>query len=232
MPLWELSGRLKALSLRYEESQPESTYPYESPGADLDGDPGRTLADIEAHFQSPLDYETLYGDDEEARDAAHVAIGCRTVIAALRGGQLRRHQFHSEAAYGPQYLYRVRALLPYWLQIEDWGASQGPWPNAAKQLRPFLAHSWRHRDWLGTCSSSVSHANRRLTASNFQLMHVHFADPRAGASLWSAVKCYLPWLAEDTVLAQPVVDAWHVIVDRGEADKVKCCCERCGGPDW
>lgn len=41
------------------------------------------------------------------------------------------------------------------------------------------------------------------------------------------VERYLPWLARDGQLAREVAEAWNLVVDREEADVVKCPCERC-----
>lgn len=40
-------------------------------------------------------------------------------------------------------------------------------------------------------------------------------------------ECYLPWLVRDVQLAQQVLEAWNAIVERGEADKVRCPCKEC-----
>lgn len=42
------------------------------------------------------------------------------------------------------------------------------------------------------------------------------------------IELYLPWL-EEAELAQQVADAWNAVVDRGEADVVKCWCDLCPG---
>lgn len=231
MPLWELAGELRALSLDYRDSK-LNVFPYESK---VHGEPGTTLADIEAYSSSPSYYKTWNDDDEHVKDAVHVATGCRTLVAALQGGQLRRYQaIPSINSDAPQYPFRVRAFLPHWVHIEDWGSTDlgenlyRPIPPATT-LRQFLAYASPHKFWLGPSPSSVSDANGRLVPADFQLMQADLATPRAREYFRGTFAHYVPWLAEDTQLAQQVLDAWYSIVDLSEPDEFKCQCKECGG---
>lgn len=233
VPLWKLSGKLKTLSLEYPEAMPYF-FPHKFRAS---GEPGTTLGDIEARSLSLSDYKSWGSDEEayseEAIDGVHAAIGSRTIVAALRGGFLKRLQIISTLCERPYHLFRLRILLPYWVGVEDWGSTcsthglchSGVWP--VTKLRPFLAYTARRTDWLDPRSSSASYTNRRLTPSDFKLMQAYFAIPRNTSHFSKVIECYLPWLAEDTALAQEVLNVWHRVVDRGPADKVKCQCEEC-----
>lgn len=186
---------------------------------------------IEAHPQAPSDYMARYDDEDICKEAVHFTIACRAITMAARGGQLKR-------LYHPQrvadYHFRLRALLPHWVLIEDWGRIHSSfvvstsWSHAALLLRSFLSHASRRQDWLDPLSTSRLHIDRRLNLSDFGLLQAYFAPMgetdfhlRLNRLYEPVVKLYLPWLAQDGELAQQVLDVWHSVVDRGEADKVR-----------
>lgn len=46
----------------------------------------------------------------------------------------------------------------------------------------------------------------------------------------TAPELYFRWLRDDAQLAQQVADAWNELVQRGDADLVKCYCRKCFEP--
>lgn len=154
----------------------------------------------------------------------------RIIIAAAKGGQLRR----LEAGSAVQYPFAIRALLPRWVGIEGWGGSSSSleaWRAAAISLRMLLAHCSL---WLGTTSNSDEPRSDRLL--NQQDVHAlqrhleHQGTPNfvvAYREQRQPIERYLPWLTEDEKLAQQVADAWNEVVRRGEASKVQCPCVSC-----
>lgn len=170
---------------------------------------------------------------QQQREQFHFAIAYRVLVAAARGGQLRRLAGYQ---YG-EHPFAVPTLLPFWLQVEDWGNSEFTywtgewgWREAASYLRTLLAH-------MTLCQhTNSSHYHRRITSRDLQTYHVAFPTDRlptvkSRGMTYSPedhrIKRYLLWFREDTQLARRVADAWNAIVERGEAGKVKCFCLRC-----
>lgn len=180
----------------------------------------------------------------------------RTIIAAARGGRLRQLFLSPEVAMMHE-LFAVRSLLPLWIAIEDWGPwsehmhklSRPPMPavqakqyyQAARTLRVVLAHASL---WLPSASTGARYS-RRLTRDEVQSLRGYFVKLASGSlplaftlvtvdelkgevrSPLAVFDLYLPWLQRDAQLAQKVADAWTAVVDRKEADVVKCECEQC-----
>lgn len=165
-----------------------------------------------------------------AESRYNVAIACHMVIAATRGGQLKR----LDPTWIVKSPFAVRALMPYWLQVEEWAYTMGSWADAASLLRPFLVHASQRRDWLRASGSTVN-PDRHLTHEDLHAVQAYFENG-GGLARWPGLSLtshrpvfehYLPWLVQDADLAQQVLDVWNAIVERGEADKVRCPCEPC-----
>lgn len=178
-----------------------------------------TLEEFEKHW-----------DPQVARDRLHLAIACRTIATTARGGKLKRLSTHIEMQP-----HAARALLSYWVQIEDWGNDRsefGPWILAATQLRSLLSHASR---WLGRKSRSSFRLDRSLSRQAIQSLQSHFKDEgtltMSGErghffALTDTIERHVPWLT-DVELAQQVSDAWNTVVERGGADFVGCHCVKC-----
>lgn len=233
VPFWELAGKLKALSSQHEATWDDGINEsglFQVTSWDDEG----TLAIIEAPIEYMKFFRGTRDEDRMARDAVHIAMGCRTIVASARSGHLKR--------LSPgccDYQFRIRALLPYWVSIEDWGTSHDvnwAWTGAAVLLRQFLAHASLRRDWLDNTASAGSGINRSLAQEDFQALSSYFMDVERckewyegewyegkwyeGGPYKPVVTHYLPWLAEDAELAQRVADVWNAIAERGEADRV------------
>lgn len=118
-------------------------------------------------------------------------------------------------------------------------ATCGPWLEAAAQFRRALTHA---SNWLHAAAAPGTSRGRRLTQHDMQSLYAYFA--RAGQKFDTVtptlvgmrstashpVKRYFAWMKEDALLAKQVADAWGDIVQRGEADTVKCKCRECS-PD-
>lgn len=223
VPFWEISHRLKAL---------EADVKYLSLR-----DPHYLRLKEQAEMSSTNSAALMEAFKEQCPDDAdefHRLLACQTIIAAARGGQLRRLKPHCETPHP----FAIRALLPYWVSVEDWGvqatqAHTHEWIRAAVALRPLLAHASL---WLGTSPTSDMRSSRSLSAQDVQSLSSHFQEegrPIVHPSMWSnldstyTIKRYLPWLAEDSTLSLQVADAWNAIVDCGEADRISCRCIRC-----
>lgn len=175
---------------------------------------------------------------EAASRALHEAIADRTVVAALRGGNLRTLVLAS----GIVKPFAVRKLLPLLVGIESWGRDfAGPppqkyWWMAAVQLRCSLAHMSRRREAV------LSGLTDRLllTRHEIQGMHAHYQAggaperprPRhlelpSKLEKDSPENTYLRWLEQDAELAEKVADAWNAVVSRGKANVVECECQFC-----
>lgn len=109
---------------------------------------GRTIRLLEQ-------FSDQFGLQRLAQDRYHNSIACHAVVAAVRGGRLKRLC----PGFSVDLPFAVRALLPYWLQIEDWGlatyAGDRRWSAAASSLRPCLAHASRRQDWLAPTSNPM-----------------------------------------------------------------------------
>lgn len=261
VPFWDLAGKLKALSVRhvqprllykplpYEVAEPDnlSEGSCETEDGDYDSDDdfdmhtGASLAAIAGHPEAPSSYLNWLQDPENpddadecnAREAVHIATGCRTIIAAAKGGHLKRLD---PGAHRHEYPFKIPALVPHWLQIEDWGAVKpfnqkkdwvtSKWLGAAMALRPFLAHASLRKDWLAPKSGLDAAESRLLTRQDLRALMNYFdnAESPTPEHLVKAsrpvITLYLPWIIWDRKLAQRVLDAWAGIVKRGEADKV------------
>lgn len=181
-------------------------------------------------------------------DNLHNLIVSRTLLAAARAGRLRR--LHFERHPLPD-VFAIRSLVPLWIAIEEWGlysnyrCPEDLWQEAASALRPLLAHVSL---WLAAPDTSASAASRLLTCADMQSLSAHFSDAQCSytgvpaglkellldcngrSSYWgdeNAVRRYLHWFKDDAKLAEQVADAWNAVVKRGEADRVRCYCEKC-----
>lgn len=153
-----------------------------------------------------------------------------TVIAAARTGHLRQAKCYTNGLQA----FLIRELLPCWVNLEFQETDRfSLWAGAAGSLRPVLSHASR---WLGApLAPSNLTLERRLTGEQVQELHSFFKKqgiPKLENCAWHkgawsrAFEGYLPWL-EEAGMAQQVADAWNSVVDRGEADKVKCPCVLC-----
>lgn len=167
--------------------------------------------------------------DSEAQCRFHDSVTTRTVISAARTGHLRQLKVdHIESPFA------VRALLPCWVQIElnHQGGLRHCWSGAACSLRPILAHASL---WLTPASASDARQSRQLTGADVQSLRSHFDQhdaPFLRPMPWedkdnNPIGQYLSWLKEDADLAQQVADAWNAVLERGDADVIRCNCQRC-----
>lgn len=167
-----------------------------------------------------------------AKDSFHISMASRTIVAAARGGQLKR-LFVSAFA---QPAFAARSMLPYWVRVEEWASTDyvhSGWLAAARQLRPFLSHLSR---WSHIASVSNPRASRLLSPED---LHSLPEPAEIASSLADSVLAtdryyyddlrtyYLSWMIQDGNVAQHVVDAWNTLVEKGEADRVRCECPRC-----
>lgn len=134
-----------------------------------------------------------------------------------------------------------------------WMSLYERWSTAASTLRPALAHAsrWLPRStpdgFLTRKDVQALHAyfaiqgsldftgEEQRIAAHDKIIHY---DPIQHPSLAkmdedtrivqrSFFDLYLPWLAEDGELAQQVAGTWNAVVQRGQADVVKCRCRLC-----
>lgn len=161
----------------------------------------------------------------------HCSIAARTVVAAVRGGKLKRLHFGTALIHEP---FAVRALVPLWIGIQEWEIRalddgnldrQDFWAQAALSLRHVLSYASRHLN---------GREDRLLTCDDVRALLGHSSDIVSAA--WTAleeqwlsleedpdvepIELYLRWFAEDAELAQQVADAWNAVVERGEADEL------------
>lgn len=226
--------------MRHENSESDYLHPWEMEDGKV---PEATLSALRGHPRDYKRYMQWYcWDDIECIKAVHTASATRAIIAAAQGGHLRRLDPGDRRS---RYQFQIRALLPCWVRIEDWSASRekearwsGPgfeWTAAAVYLRRFLAHASYQRDWLGTRLTSSTAVGRSLKLEDLQAVHSHFQEVQVSGDWHSdkqyqgVVVRYLPWLIEDETLAQEVLAVWNSIVERGEADTVKCPYMACNG---
>lgn len=215
VPLWELAGNLQDLELSIFLSEAHVDLVGEHDEAEL------------ASFELP---ESLPTDGEEM-EVLHAHVASRTIIAAARGGQLRRLSAGSEHDLEPP--FTNRALLPYWIDIEEWDVQGGAygWMIAASTLRRLLAHASL---WINTEPHAAARQDRHLACQDIQLLDWLYSDdnmpsiaPLRDDMESQPVEFYLPWLERDAALAQQVADAWNVVLERGGADDQPCRCSRC-----
>lgn len=177
---------------------------------------------------SDLSNSSIPLDTAEDRNIFHDRLILRTIVAAARGGKLRRLSVNVHEAFA------IRSLLPAWVSIEDWSELHGfshrnIWLLAAGSLRPLLAHASL---WLPALTPGAR-SDRRLTGNDVQGLQAHFKKvgmPRAVKVFQKQsleLIPYLSWLEEDATLSQQVADAWNAVVARREADLVKCLCQEC-----
>lgn len=226
MPLWELSRNLVRLSFDFGWA------PELREDVEVEEQTEESVNSVEAPPTAEL-------ETKEERDAYNLTIACRTVVAAAKGGHLRV----LTASRFVQSPFAVRALLPLWVQLEPTEDQKYAfaWQGAALSLRALLWHVSRKLDTADKEAQeqrSTVDVDRHLTAQQLQSLQWRFVPeelPRIQVTPWpndfppQPVQRYLPWLAEDAELAQQVADAWNAVVERGEADKVKCPCEKCTG---
>lgn len=221
MPFWELAPRLQAFSFTVGDGF----------GGSGEGSQECFEAALTADEQQlPVWRDEHFRIDKQDCERYHIAAGYRTLFAAARGGQLRRLHL----PYALHDSFAVRALLLYWVHIEDWDHRWStPWMSAAMALRPLLAHASL---WLGTATASGPRSDRHLTMQEVRSLHSYFKDqripdftnaPKNAIAPTETIDRYLPWLAEDGPLAQEVAQAWSDVVEKGEAGKVKCLCGMC-----
>lgn len=214
MPLWELSARLKNLSLFLDVW-------------DLESDAGiEQQVSTFTSFKLPRKSGVSSGD---ARKAMHLGIVHRTIVSAAQGGELRRISLGTPDVRKFHHPFAIRALLPKWIAVERWetmdctgGSSE--WVSALGTLRPLLAYASLWQDL-----SVGEIADRTLTCQQVQSLRSYFklnGFPKTtrqiyrGEAAIASADRYLRWLEEDAELAQQVADAWNVIVRRGRAQVV------------
>lgn len=194
-------------------------------------------------FEPPSELPTK----NESIQALHHSVACRTIIAAARGGHLR----HVIIGGHLEQPFAIRALLPHWIGVERWdlwGLVFSSWLDAASLLRRLLSHASL---WLETSTAGPRY-DRRLSRQEIQSLGLHFKleglpdlvrgttsereekrantcshQYRSQEAVIESVGRYLPWLTEDAGLAQEVSVAWNAVVERGEADRLRCLCNRC-----
>lgn len=231
-PYWEFGAGLQELSINF-------TY-----CTDCNGIARRELVKTEelseedlTSFElpsAPLDARSTL---EEAQDL-HTAVVFRIIIAAAKGGRLKRLRLPEQVFQKP---FAIRTLLPFWVGVEKWRfmmrypKPMKQWHEAASTLRCALAHASL---WLPEAVPG-SRNNRRLTRDDVRGLRAYFVKNPVSdfalnmfkepglAELHAVVELSLPWLKEDANLAQQVADAWNTVVERGEADVVKCACTQC-----
>lgn len=258
MPFWDISRDLEELSFkRFYRA------PFEETHVNFSEQVSEQDESTLASFQLPTELPTDKGGILEL----HNSIATHTIIAAARGGKLKQLAFNGHI----QRPFAVRALLPYWVRLDEWnipGYRQG-YMAAAPLLRPLLAHASL---WLGTAEEHEDRHDRRLTREEIQTLkqyceshgvpklrqplafleeededqdeegHQELAEEQQeqgsktqqakpeDPNLNQPIELYLPWL-EDAELAQQVANAWNAIAERGEADLVKCECEKCAASE-
>lgn len=214
VPFWELTSNLVGLSFDFGTKRH-----FEDLTAD-EQDEQALLIELPA--QPPTH------EDWEARGTLNYQIAVRTVIAAatshLRSLDIDVAEY--SRVHTMQSPFAVRALLPFWINIQHWGEWDtllDDWPAEAKALRHALAHASR---WLNASSEALApRSTRQLAGSDVQ--DLLLADSQDDYSPYGCISYYLPWLHKDKELAQQIASAWNAVVERGEADVVKCKCSRC-----
>lgn len=183
--------------------------------------------------------------DGRGLDTMLLSMLYRTIIAAAQGKVKR---LHLGSAHPITPLFAVPELMPHWLNVDCWGCTQGyDYRAAASTFREIIAHASL---WLGTSLDTVERQDRKLTRQDVQSLYSQFrvkapwdmphATWMSVADLFSDshppemryyerphIDLYLPLLERDPELAQRVADKWNEIVQRGEADIVKCRCDNC-----
>lgn len=221
-PYWKLTNNLEHLSI-----QPRG-YVY---SWGTDSTLGSETEESDLTFELPFEQPAT----AEARQELDVAIASRTILAAAKGGQLRRLHCNLPAPYLDR-VFAIRALLPHWVAVEELELSdrdRQAYGGAAASLRAVLAHASL---WLETSSFTGTRDDRLLTAHDVQSIHDHFKIGREDKAVpryvresraEQPIELYLPWLRDDQELAQKVADAWSAVVKRGGEDLVKCPCAMC-----
>lgn len=228
-PLWELASELEDLSI--------SQYPDPLRDEKHEEVSEEQLASFEPPTSMPL-------ENREAINDLHCSIVSRTVVAAARGGHLRR-LVGTATIHVDQAAFAVRTLLPFWEQIKDWerkykGRSHGysyprtRWAAEAATLRPTLAHA---SIWLLDAKTGAKRDIRLLTQGDVTSLAAYFRRigiPQGLAPKYTqndeeppSVPVHLTWLEEDSDLAQQVAEVWNAVAQRREADFVKCRCKEC-----
>lgn len=217
VPLWQVVGNLESLSLKLDED-----LRYRWNGRAVRENACDAITEqVEATFAevrktaSPL---------KANRYKVHLRIATRTIIAAAKGGKLRRLRVDRPV----QHPFAIRALLPHWVGVDAFDMYGGAWQGAAAALRPLLAHA---STWLHATPASGARSDRLLTPSDVQGLQAYCEAERMPVAKRGVdmqhVQRYLPWLAEDEELSGKVVEAWNAVVDRGDVDAVQCHCEKC-----
>lgn len=169
-------------------------------------------------------------------DAMHYRVISRAIIAAARGGRLKRLNMQAMGSthMDVQPPFAIRTLLPFWIVIEEWSPRVVPrrrgWVLAASTLRPLLTHAslWYAAPSLRGDRLLMRQDVQGLQAELERTGVPHLAQLHVNKlTKPDTVKRYLPWLAESEELSQQVADAWNAVVKRGEADKLSCCCGKC-----
>lgn len=212
MPLWDIADGLTSLCLIVDQI---------GGGFEIyHGVPEQSEAEVNA-VEAPLFSPIV---DKKAREKYHVALVSRTIVAAARGGNLKDVCSDDEV----EKPFAVRALLPYWVQLESMNRNELEWLAATKALRLLLAHT----SYL--LERREIRDDRLLTLQDVQSLFSSFRDnkgllkvTRARREDFRYVKRYLTWLNQDAELAQQVADAWNAVVQRGEASVIECCCDEC-----
>lgn len=138
MPFWELAGKLTLLVLDFDTMY-EPTAPADGAQIDVHTPEDEEIVQLNeaacTSVEVPLKVELT---NKRAREKLHLAIAGRTIVSAARGGQLRVLRTSTFV----QQPFAVRALLPFWVQIDEWEGSAGSegFQSAAVALRQLLVH--------------------------------------------------------------------------------------------
>lgn len=173
--------------------------------------------------------------DDEALKTLHDSILCRTIVAAAKGGKLKSLNIADRFYWTP---FMIGGLLQYWVGVEHWyldtlpqddGRPMHPFHKAASELRTALAHA---SIWI------TPRNDRLLTSEDLRGWFAKYKAKEVAARVErfpelelynAAIEFYIYWLQEHAALAQQVSDALNAVVERGEADRVKCTCDECKG---
>lgn len=158
MPFWNISQRLTSLEILCDDILVEGGV-YDRVSEQIE----ETFAAVETPAPKPFINSAAYA-------SYHVAVICRTIIAAARGGRLR----HLSCDDNAQYAFAIRALVPFWVHIQDWDGSEylaRGWLRAAASLRPLLAHVSL---WGTSPSLDAAREDRSLTGEELQSLDSHF----------------------------------------------------------
>lgn len=248
-PLWEISSQVESLSLE-TRTDPDRLVAWDSDRRKLAKTDEVSEEDLILVEDDPHSHTTQLGAHYSLmyRTIASAARGGK-----LR--RLMLPEFSIQKPFAVRALVPCWVNIEEWdladVRDRPFSTPSKCWRDAASALRPALAHA---SFWL--LETEASRKSRLMTYNDVQsllalftteegtpdftgerqIYTAHFAwvrlspdspahnVPAFGRSL---VDLYLPWVVKDASLAQQVADAWNAVVERKEADKVKCRCAKC-----